>query len=155
MSIESLAKLLVDQKLTLSVAESCTGGGLSSILTSISGSSSYFDRGYITYSNQAKIEMLQVKPDTLKQYGAVSEQTAKEMARGAIQSSGSSLSVAVTGIAGPTGGTEDKPVGMVCFGFCIRNRCFELTQYFDGDRDRVVNASISFVISTLINELSA
>lgn len=155
MSVETLAKLLIDQQLTLSVAESCTGGGLSSVLTSISGASNYFDRGYITYSNQAKKDMLQVKPNTLKQFGAVSEQTAKEMASGVIQSSGSEISASVTGIAGPTGGTTDKPVGMVCFGFCVRSRCFEKTQYFDGDRDAVVNASISFVISTLIDELSA
>lgn len=155
MNIETLAKLLVDQQFKLSVAESCTGGGLSSVLTSISGASNYFDRGYITYSNQAKIEMLQVNPDTLKQFGAVSEQTAKEMARGALQSSGSDISVSVTGIAGPSGGTRDKPVGMVCFGFCICERCFEQTQYFDGDRNAVVEASITFVLSTLIDELSA
>ena len=155
MNIETLAKLLVDQQFKLSVAESCTGGGLSSVLTSISGASNYFDRGYITYSNQAKIEMLQVNPDTLKQFGAVSEQTAKEMATGALQSSGSDISVSVTGIAGPSGGTRDKPVGMVCFGFCIRKRCFEQTQYFDGDRNAVVEASITFVLSTLIDELSA
>lgn len=155
MKVQDLAQLLIDQSLTLSTAESCTGGNLSALLTSISGSSAYFDRGYITYSNQAKIDMLNVDTKILEQFGAVSEQTAALMADGVIQNSHSDIAVSITGIAGPTGGTTEKPVGIVCFGFCIRDKVFVETRNFSGNREAVVASSIDFVIQTLINELSA
>ncbi|MEO1890315.1 MAG: CinA family protein [Candidatus Thioglobus sp.] len=155
MKIQILSQLLTDQSLTLSVAESCTGGSLSALLTSISGSSTYFDRGYITYSNQAKMDMLDVDTEVLERFGAVSEQTAFEMVNGVIQNSHSDIAVSITGIAGPTGGTVDKPVGMVCFGFCIKDKHFVKTQHFSGNREAVVASSVDFVIQTLADELSA
>ncbi len=153
MTIKTLSKLLIEKSLTISVAESCTGGNLSALLSSVSGSSAYFDRGYITYSNQAKIDMLDVKQLTLETFGAVSEQTALEMVKGVVKNSNSSIGVSVTGIAGPTGGTKDKPVGMVCFGFCIQGECFSATQKFSGSREVVVLSSIEFVLQTLISKL--
>ncbi len=155
MKIQTLSQLLVDQSLTLSVAESCTGGNLSALFTSVSGSSTYFDRGYITYSNQAKIDMLNVDAKVLDQFGAVSEQTAAQMVDGVIQNSHSDVAVSITGIAGPTGGTIEKPVGMVCFGFCVKDKHFIETQFFSGDRKAIVASSVDFVIKTLVNELSA
>ena len=155
MKVQTLSQLLADQSLTLSVAESCTGGGLSALLTSVSGSSTYFDRGYITYSNQAKMDMLDVDAEILEQFGAVSEQTAFEMVNGVIQNSHSDIAVSITGIAGPTGGTVEKPVGMVCFGFCVKDKHFVKTQHFSGDRETVVASSVDFVIQTLVDELSA
>jgi nicotinamide-nucleotide amidase len=155
MKVQTLSQLLTDQSLTLSVAESCTGGSLSALLTSISGSSTYFDRGYITYSNQAKIDMLDVDTEILERFGAVSEQTAFEMVNGVIQNSHSDIAVSITGIAGPTGGTVEKPVGMVCFGFCVKDKHFVKTQHFSGDRETVVASSVDFVIQTLVDELSA
>ena len=155
MSIQDLSILLIKQSLNISVAESCTGGRLSALLTSISGSSTYFDRGYITYSNQAKIDMLDVDAEILEQFGAVSEQTVYEMVNGVIQNSHSDVAVSITGIAGPTGGTAEKPVGMVCFGFCVKDKYFVKTQHFSGDRETVVASSVDFVIQTLVDELSA
>jgi nicotinamide-nucleotide amidase len=155
MKVQTLSQLLTDQSLTLSVAESCTGGGLSALLTSISGSSTYFDRGYITYSNQAKMDMLDVDAEILEQFGAVSEQSALEMVNGVIQNSHSDVAVSITGIAGPTGGTVEKPVGMVCFGFCVKDKHFVKTQHFSGDRETVVANSVDFAIQTLVDELSA
>ena len=155
MKIQTLSQLLTDQSLTLSVAESCTGGNLSALLTSVSGSSTYFDRGYITYSNQAKMDMLDVDVEILEQFGAVSEQTAFEMVNGVVQNSHSDIAVSITGIAGPTGGTVEKPVGMVCFGFYVKDKHFVKTQHFSGDRETVVASSVDFVIQTLVDELSA
>ncbi len=152
--MKQLSALLIQKSLSISVAESCTGGGLSALLTSQSGASAYFDRGFVTYSNQAKIDMLDVQPATLEKFGAVSEQTALEMTRGVIKHSNSDISVAITGIAGPTGGTKEKPVGTVCFGFCVFGECFAVTQYFNGDRIEVVQSSVEFAISTLVKQLS-
>ncbi len=152
--MNTLITLLKQKSLTIAVAESCTGGNLSALLTSQSGSSAYFDRGFITYSNQAKIDMLGVKPATLGKFGAVSEQTALEMARGVIQNSLADIGVAITGIAGPTGDTKNKPVGMVCFGFCTLKRCFTSVKQFGGNRAEVVQESIDFVVKTLSCELS-
>ncbi|MGH1351480.1 MAG: CinA family protein [Methyloligellaceae bacterium] len=99
--------------LKLATAESCTGGLISALLTEIAGSSDVFDRGFVTYSNGAKTDLLQVSPDTLARHGAVSEPTAREMARGALKNSGASVAIAVTGIAGPGGGSATRPVGLV------------------------------------------
>ena len=153
-ALTSLTKLLIEKQLTIAVAESCTGGGLSSLLTSQSGASEYFDRGFVTYSNQAKMDMLDVFEHTLDEFGAVSEQVAEQMASGARRHAKTDVSVSITGIAGPTGGSVEKPVGTVCFGFCILDRCFATTQNFKGERVQVVEASINFVLTTLINELS-
>ncbi len=152
-NLEILTNLLDAKSLNIAVAESCTGGLLSANLTSKSGASNYFDRGYITYSNQAKIDTLGVQFETLNRFGAVSEQTASEMVFGVDQKSGCDVCISITGIAGPTGGTKDKPVGMVCFGFCVLGECWTTTQYFSGARQDVVENSIDFVVKTLIEKI--
>ena len=139
----ALASALQKQRLILATAESCTGGGIAQALTGLSGASTWFDRGFVTYSNEAKVEMLGVQASTLASVGAVSEETALEMARGAITHSRAHVSVAVTGIAGPDGGTPDKPVGTVWIAWgqklgYAEARCF----HFDGDRDAVRQQTI-------------
>ncbi|OGI01937.1 MAG: hypothetical protein A2Y25_02925 [Candidatus Melainabacteria bacterium GWF2_37_15] len=113
---QAISQLLLDKNLTVSIAESCTGGLISSRLTDVSGSSAYIKLNLITYSNEAKVKMLGVEPDLIKNYGAVSEQVALEMAKGARNIAGTDLGVGITGIAGPTGGTPEKPVGLVYIG---------------------------------------
>ena len=144
-----LSKLLISNDLTISVAESCTGGSLSRALTSIPGASSYFDCGYITYSNQSKTEMLGVDIQTIKTFGAVSEEVALEMVIGLATRSHSDIAVSVTGVAGPTGGTSEKPVGMVCFGFSYEGKTSTSTQLFSGDRVSIVSQSVSYALKQL------
>ncbi|WP_428087491.1 CinA family protein [Candidatus Thioglobus sp.] len=151
--LDQLVKLLIQKQLTIATAESCTGGNLSAALTSQSGASAYFDRGFITYSNQSKIDMLGVKPATLDEFGAVSEQVALQMAQGVMHNSAADIGVSITGIAGPTGASQNKPVGMVCFGFYLLGECSALTQYFDGSREQVVNSSVNFAINGLVKRL--
>jgi nicotinamide-nucleotide amidase len=109
------------QGMMLATAESCTGGGVACAMTEIDGSSAWFDRGFVTYSNQAKVEMLGVAPDTLAHFGAVSETTVREMVAGALRNSGAQLALAVSGIAGPGGGTAEKPVGTVWFAWGLED----------------------------------
>ena len=154
LALQQLIEMLTKKQLTIATAESCTGGSLSSLLTSQSGASAYFDRGFVTYSDQAKIDMLGVDSAVLERFGAVSEQTAEQMAQGIIAHAKTDIAVAITGIAGPTGGSKDKPIGMVCFGFCVLGRCFIHTQQFSGNREAVVISSVNFVIQALVNELS-
>ena len=144
-----LSKLLISNDLTISVAESCTGGSLSHALTSIPGASSYFDCGYITYSNQSKTEMLGVDIQTIKTFGAVSEEVALEMVIGLATRSHSDIAVSVTGVAGPTGGTPKKPVGTVCFGFSYEGKTSTSTQLFSGDRASIVSQSVSYALRQL------
>lgn len=120
--IYELIDILIPKHHLIATAESCTGGLISSLLTEIEGSSSWFDRGFVTYSNVSKQELLDVPALLIEQYGAVSEPVAEAMAIGALHHSKASLSVAVTGIAGPSGGSIDKPVGTVCFAFAVRGR---------------------------------
>jgi nicotinamide-nucleotide amidase len=135
---EQIAEVLSSKNWMMSVAESCTGGLLSKICTDLAGSSAWFDSGFITYSNSAKQKLIHVKSATLEQYGAVSEQTAAEMAHGARVTSNANISVAITGIAGPTGGTEFKPIGTVCFAWSghILGVITERV-HFNGDRDAI------------------
>ena len=149
-----LSDLLVSKGLTISVAESCTGGSLSSSLTSISGASSYFNCGFITYSNQSKIDMLGVSPESIKMYGAVSEKVAHEMVTGAGQRSHSNLAVSITGIVGPSGGSASKPVGMVCIGFFFDGRVTTTTQFFSGSRSDIVSQSVTFALVELSSKIS-
>jgi nicotinamide-nucleotide amidase len=149
-----LSELLVSKGLTISVAESCTGGSLSSSLTSISGASSYFNCGFITYSNQSKIDMLGVNPESIEMYGAVSEKVAHEMVTGAGQRSHSNLAVSITGIAGPSGGSVSKPVGMVCIGFFYDGNVTTTTQFFSGSRSDIVSQSIAFALVELSSKIS-
>lgn len=112
---ELIASILIEKAWTLCTAESCTGGMVSSALTELSGSSQWFERGYVTYSNQAKIKDIQVPKRLIDEFGAVSVEVAEAMAKGAILQTGATVSLAITGVAGPTGGTSLKPVGYVCF----------------------------------------
>jgi nicotinamide-nucleotide amidase len=149
-----LSELLISKGLTISVAESCTGGSLSSSLTSISGASSYFNCGFVSYSNQSKIDMLGVSPESIEMYGAVSEKVAHEMVAGAGQKSHSNLAVSITGIAGPSGGSAAKPVGMVCIGFFFDGEVTTTTQFFSGSRSDIVSQSIAYALAELSSELS-
>lgn len=114
-----LARRLLELSARLVTAESCTGGALAEILTRLPGSSGWFERGFVTYSNEAKLELLHVRQETLARYGAVSEETAREMVIGAVYNSRARIGVAITGIAGPDGGLPDKPVGTVCLGWLL------------------------------------
>ncbi|VVC76250.1 Nicotinamide-nucleotide amidohydrolase PncC [Aquicella siphonis] len=156
--IETLKKLVLETARTLqergyilTTAESCTGGGLSYWLTSVPGSSDWFDRGYVTYSNDAKTEMLQVDPVILENQGAVSEAAARAMAEGALRNSRANISIAITGIAGPDGGTAEKPVGTVWIAWS--GKYFNtLAQHFvfTGDRQSIRLASMASALEKLI-----
>ena len=142
----------------LALAESCTGGMVAQAVTSVAGSSAWFDRGFVTYSNAAKIDMLGVSTETLEKFGAVSEQTAAEMAAGCLKASALKHSQAhiagsITGIAGPDGGTADKPVGTVCFGFAQANQVIASTQHFTGNREQVRQQATVFLMQLLIERL--
>jgi nicotinamide-nucleotide amidase len=161
MSEESLTTLatrlgarLKESGRVVATAESCTGGWIAQAITSVSGSSEWFDRGFVTYSNAAKQEMLGVRAATLEKCGAVSEQTAREMAVGAVAHSRAQLAVAVTGVAGPTGGTPEKPVGMVCFAWVRKDDApRSATHRFSGDRDSVRRQSVVAALKGLLEEL--
>ena len=134
----SVGTALKARGLVLASAESCTGGWVAQAVTSIAGSSAWFDRGFVTYSNDAKQEMLGVSEATLAKHGAVSEQTAREMALGALQRSKAGIALAITGVAGPDGGTAQKPVGTVCFAWARRDGAVKTdTRHFTGDREAV------------------
>ncbi len=156
--IDELAKQLgvvaKARAIKIATAESCTGGLISGAITEVAGSSAWFERGFVTYTPEAKMEVLDVRQETLNNYGVVSEETAREMALGAINHSKATLAVSVTGVAGPTGGTEKTPVGTVCFGFAFKTEkatCTEsATQCFDGNRREVREATVAFALKTLI-----
>jgi nicotinamide-nucleotide amidase len=140
---EALAKKLREKGARLVTAESCTGGWAAQAVTSLAGSSDWFERGFVTYSNESKIELLGVRPETLERHGAVSEETAREMALGALGRSRGTLALAVTGIAGPGGGTPGKPVGTVCFAWASRGGSLASeTRRFAGDREAVRRQSV-------------
>ena len=142
------------RKLKLATAESCTGGWIAQAVTSVSGSSAWFDRGFVTYSNAAKRELLGVRARTLSRFGAVSRETAREMAAGALARSRAQVSIAVTGVAGPTGGTRKKPVGMVCIAWSRRKGAMEsVTRRFLGSRERVRRQSVMVALQGLLERL--
>lgn len=136
-----IAKLLTEKKLKITTAESCTGGLIAKLLTDKSGASQYFGEGYVTYSNQAKRRLLGVMGETLEEYGAVSAQTAAQMCEGARAKSGADIALSVTGIAGPEGGTPQKPVGLVYIGVCGAHGTRTERCVFRGSRDEVRNAA--------------
>lgn len=150
--VSTLAGDLVRRGWWLSCAESCTGGGIAAALTDVAGSSAWFDRGFVTYSNLSKQEMLGVSLATLKNFGAVSRETAIEMASGALQYSNAQLSVAVTGIAGPGGGTESKPVGTVWIAWASEQGVSVVDEQFDGDRAAVRAATIDAALLGLLKQ---
>lgn len=157
--VQTLADLLQKSSLTISLAESCTGGLLAAHLTAQAGSSHWFDRGFVTYSNAAKTENIGVPSSLIEHYGAVSEEVAKAMAQGALNHSAAETSIAITGIAGPGGATETKPVGTVCFAWAIqkgRNPVLLVsnTQNFNGDRQAVREQACTFALEELIRQLN-
>ncbi len=148
---KKLGESLRQQGLILVLAESCTAGGVAYAVTSVPGSSTYFDRGFVTYSNQAKQEMLGVSPDLLARHGAVSEEVAIAMAEGALKFSSATVALAITGIAGPDGGTIDRPVGCVWFGLVAQNKPKQsICQHFLGDRQSIREQGIEFSLKALL-----
>lgn len=145
--MEHFFDLLSKYSLTVSTAESCTGGMIASKITDVSGASSYFGMGVVTYSNEAKNKLIGVSSDTLKKYGAVSEQTAQEMAEGVKKLSGSDISISVTGIAGPTGGTKEKPVGLVYIAISGKYGTYTTKNLFGKNRDEVRKSTVEKAIS--------
>ena len=147
--------LLLERNRLLVTAESCTGGWVAKCLTDIAGSSAWFDRGFVTYSNRAKQDMLGVAAATLEVHGAVSEATVREMVRGALAHSAADVAVAVSGIAGPAGGSPAKPVGTVCFAWLVSGEEPRVeTRHFDGDRDAVRRRSVVRVLEGLMDVLA-
>ena len=153
--VSALGNLLRERGLTVSCAESCTGGGIAYAFTSVSGSSDWFHQSWVTYSNEAKQSLLGVKADTLEQFGAVSEQTVTEMVQGVVANSGASAGISVSGIDGPGGGSAEKPVGTVWFGFAVKGSLTTEKQIFSGDRTAVREQAIHFAINTLYQRLVA
>jgi nicotinamide-nucleotide amidase len=145
---------LKDHGMTLVTAESCTGGGVAQAVTMISGSSEWFDRGFVTYSNTSKEEMLGVSPHTLEEHGAVSEQTVREMVDGALQYSRAQVAVSVSGVAGPTGGTPEKPVGMVWFAWATNDTVQAVCHQLPGDRDAIRARSVQIALQGVLNLLN-
>ncbi len=139
---QEIADLLKQYHLTVTTAESCTGGLIAATLVNVPGISGQFEEGYITYSNAAKEKLLGVSAETLERYGAVSVQTAEEMARGAVAVSGADLSIISTGIAGPDGGTKEKPAGLVYLACCLGGKLEVERRQFSGDRQTVRQASV-------------
>ena len=148
-----IGEALKARGLRLATAESCTGGWAAMALTAIPGSSDWFERGYVTYSNAAKREDLGVAEETLRRHGAVSEEVAREMAAGALQRARAQVALAITGIAGPTGGTKDKPVGLVCFAWALGSKMTSQTRRFDGDRESVRRQSVLHALERVLELL--
>ena len=140
---------------TVATAESCTGGWVATAITSVAGSSAWFDRGFVTYSNAAKSEMLRVAQETLQSYGAVSEPTAREMVEGALSASHADVALAITGIAGPGGGLPDRPVGTVWFAFAFAStRIITRCQHFSGDRLAVRYQAVAYALENMVTLLT-
>lgn len=139
----------------LVTAESCTGGWVAKVVTSVAGSSQWFDRGFVSYSNAAKQEMLDVKPATLAEYGAVSDEVVQEMALGALAHSAAHVSVAISGIAGPEGGSPTKPVGTVCLAWCVRRGIpRSRATHFAGDREMIRQQAVMAALQGVLDELN-
>lgn len=152
---EKLGLFLQGKNSYIVTAESCTGGLLAASITAVPGSSAYFERGFVVYNNIAKQEDLGVRIDTLEKYGAVSEQVAKEMVLGGLERSRAQISVAITGLAGPTGATKDKPVGMVCLALASRSTLLPTatTMYFSGDRKSIRQQAVIAALESLLKYL--
>ena len=155
MKTQQLAQALLDKGWMLATAESCTGGLIAAACTELAGSSDWFERGFVTYSNEAKAESLSVDAKLIEANGAVSEVVARAMAFGAVRHSQAKVSVAVTGIAGPSGGSKEKPVGTVWFGFMVDGRLDSEMIHFDGDRAEVRRATVDHAIDGLLKRLAA
>lgn len=141
-SIELVAYSLIKQSLMLATAESCTGGMMAAACTDLAGSSTWFERGFVTYSNVAKTQMLDVPALLINEHGAVSEPVVRAMAKGALAHSHAQVAIAVTGVAGPSGGSAHKPVGTVWFGFAVGGQVYSERMHFDGDRAAIRQAAV-------------
>lgn len=154
---QSLCRLVADfmlkKQFLLATAESCTGGKIAAACTDLAGSSQWFDRGFVTYSNAAKTDMLGVDAGLITQFGAVSEQVVRVMAEGAVKHSAAQVSVAVTGVAGPSGGSAEKPVGTVWLGWCIEGKTSTEHCHFDGDRATVRALTVQRALQGMIQRL--
>lgn len=152
--VQRLADLLQQKQLFLVTAESCSGGLIAGACTDLSGSSNWFERGFVSYSNAAKTELLGVDAALIARHGAVSEEVARAMAQGALAHAHAQVAVAVTGVAGPTGGSPDKPVGTVWFGWCLPGRTLTEHQRFEGDRAAVRAATVQHALQRLTELLT-
>ena len=147
---EKVLACLLERGWQITFAESCTGGLLCASLVDLPSASSVLSESYVTYANEAKVRLVGVSEETLRKYGAVSEQTAAEMARGAAKRANAEVAVAVSGIAGPTGGTKEKPIGTVCFGFFVNGLLLTFTEHFgELGRSEVRKASVDFAFHKL------
>ncbi len=147
---QEVGDLLLENNQLLVTAESCTGGGVATAITEVAGSSAWFDRAFVTYSNEAKQEMLGVKPETLAEFGAVSEPVVFEMVQGALKNAKATIGVSISGIAGPAGGSEEKPVGTVCFAWADKAGWLHIeTKHFSGDRGEVRTQAVDYALETL------
>ena len=148
---EKVVKLLIEKGYTISFAESCTGGKAAAAIVDVADASKVLNASFVTYANEAKERFAYVSKDTLEKHGAVSEETAYEMASGVAKTAGANVGVGITGIAGPTGGTKEKPVGTVCFGYSINGTVKTETVYFGNlGRNNVRNKSVEHVMDMLI-----
>jgi nicotinamide-nucleotide amidase len=149
---QELARVLIKNHWHLSTAESCTGGMVAASITELAGSSEWFERGYVTYSNKSKSEDIDVSQNLIEQHGAVSDQVARAMALGAKQNSGSDLSLSITGIAGPSGGSPEKPIGTVCFAWVLANdQIVSETKHFEGNRQQIRQQACDFSLRKLLS----
>ena len=150
-----IAELLQRRRWMMATAESCTGGLIAGACTDVSGSSNWFERGFVTYSNEAKTEMLGVDAALIAAHGAVSEEVARAMAEGAVAHSKAQVAVAVTGVAGPTGGSPEKPVGTVWFGWLVDGHVRTERRGFDGDRAEVRAATVRYALQVLATTIDS
>lgn len=151
---EQVVEKLIEKGYHISFAESCTGGLCCGILVNVTNASKVLDMSFVTYANEAKIKLLGVSADTILSNGVVSEEVAYEMAQGVAKAAGSEVGVGITGVAGPGGGTAKKPVGMVCFGFCVNGKTVTYTKQFgEIGRNQVRKSSVEFVFQTLLELL--
>lgn len=150
-----VGELIKSHGMMLTIAESCTGGGIAHAITEVAGSSAWFERGFVTYSNLSKQQMLGVREATIKQHGAVSEMTVREMAEGALQHSSAQLALAVSGIAGPSGGTADKPVGTVWFAWGLKHGETRAQRFqLDGNRAEVRAQAVRIALQGIADLLN-
>ncbi len=151
---QSLAGILIEKSWCMTTAESCTGGLIAAACTDLAGSSQWFERGFVTYSNDAKTELLGVPAELIARHGAVSEVVVRAMAEGAMTHSHAQVAVAVTGVAGPSGGSPDKPVGTVWLGWCVAGQTHTECCHFSGDRAAVRQATVAHALRGLLQRVS-
>ena len=154
MNLQNIAERLMATGKSVSCAESCTGGLLAAEFTRLPGSSAWFHMSWVTYSNEAKQRLLGVLPHTLETHGAVSEETVREMAEGALRLANADYALSISGIAGPDGGSAEKPVGTVCLGLATRQTSFARRMHFTGDRNAVRAQAVAFALQWLAQELA-